>query len=154
MCILSCYCKIIFPVSDGLFRDNKRAYFFFAIELIIVNLFFKQTLKMEETFSTNWIFSDTDQFLVFTADFSMNHSGSIICTTSSLLLLFSWFEWLERSYIKKKKKKKNIYIYIYIHIYSQFFIIADFGYLGKETINKAENVIMKKNLPTGVFMAA
>ena len=34
---------------------------------------------------------------VFTAEFSTNHSGSIISKTYSLLLLFSWFEWLERS---------------------------------------------------------
>ena len=38
----------VFPVSVGLFGDNKRAYFF-AIELIIINLFCKQTLKTENT---------------------------------------------------------------------------------------------------------
>ena len=83
---------------------TKRAYYF-VIELIMINLFCKQTLKAEDTlymqigyFPTQTNFwSFLTSMPVFTADFSSNHSSSIICKTSSLLLLFSWFDWLERS---------------------------------------------------------
>ena len=69
---------------------------------------------------------------VFTVDFSKNHSGSIICETSSPLLMLV-FEWLERSYISKKKSRK-------------FFIIAvDFWvHRKRDEKNTAEHVIMKK----------
>ena len=59
---------------------------------------------------------------VFTSEFSTNHSGSIICETSSPLSLL-----VLEAKTKLIPKKSSI-----------------FGYLGKETKNTDEHVIMKK----------
>ena len=66
---------------------------------------------------------------VFTSEFSTNHSGSIICETSSPLSLLVLEA--KTKLIPKKSRK--------------FFIIAvDFWVLRKRDENTAEHVIMKK----------
>ena len=66
---------------------------------------------------------------VFTADFSTNHSGSISCETSSPLLLLVW---VARTKLNSKKSLES---------FSSLPSIL--GYLGKETKNTAEHVIIK-----------
>ena len=66
---------------------------------------------------------------VSTADFSTNHSGSIICETSSPLLLLVWV-------LNEAKFQKNLESFSSLP--------SIFGYLGKETKNTDEHVIMKK----------
>ena len=66
---------------------------------------------------------------VFTADFSTNHSGSISCETSWPLLLLVW---VARTKLNSKTNLES---------FSSFPSI--FSYLGKETKNTAEHVIIK-----------
>ena len=67
---------------------------------------------------------------VFTADFSTNHSGSIICETSSPLLLLVW---VARTKLNSKKSLASL-----------LSLPSFFGCLGKGTKNTAEHVITNK----------
>ena len=67
---------------------------------------------------------------VFTADFLTNHSDSIICETSSLLLLLVLFAGT------KLNSRTTLESFLSLP--------SIFGYLGKETKNTAKHVIMKK----------
>ena len=67
---------------------------------------------------------------VFTADFLTNHSDSIICETSSLLLLLVLFAGT------KLNSRTTLESFLSL--------LSIFGYLGKETKNTAKHVIMKK----------
>ena len=66
---------------------------------------------------------------VFTADFSTNDSDSIICETSSPLLLVLFGR-------RKLNSKTSLEIFLSLS--------SIFGYLGKKTKNTAEHVIMNK----------
>ena len=68
---------------------------------------------------------------VFKADFSANHSGSIICETSSPLLLLVWV-----ARTKRLNSKKSLESFLSLP--------SILGYLGKETKNTDEHIIMNK----------
>ena len=140
----SCVFCLVIAREFCLFQSDCSAitkeHIFFAIELIIVNLFCKQTLKMEETLYKLDIFRHRPISGLFPL-----RCQSLRQTFQRIIQALLFAQHLHcfcclvglsgqnEATLKKKKKKVS---------FSS--LPSIFGYLGKETINIAEHVIMKK----------